>query len=146
MELAGVLEACLYAPDLRAAENFYALVLKLQVLGRVDGRHVFFRCGHGVFLIFNPQHTGTIPTLVNGKPIPLHGATGPGHVAFGVSSEAMDGWHRWLEQQAVPIEAEVHWPGGGRSLYFRDPAGNSVELATPEVWGLGESSATAPRG
>ena len=28
------------------------------------------------------------------------------------------------------------WPGGGRSIYFRDPAGNCVELVTPGVWGL----------
>jgi catechol 2,3-dioxygenase-like lactoylglutathione lyase family enzyme len=27
-------------------------------------------------------------------------------------------------------------PKGGKSLYLRDPAGNSVELVTPGVWGL----------
>ena len=34
----------------------------------------------------------------------------------------------------VPIEAEIAWPQGGHSLYVRDPASNSVELATPSIW------------
>ena len=36
--------------------------------------------------------------------------------------------------RGVAIEAEVEWPSGGRSLYFRDPAGNVVELAPPTLW------------
>jgi catechol 2,3-dioxygenase-like lactoylglutathione lyase family enzyme len=28
----------------------------------------------------------------------------------------------------------VGWPRGGRSVYFRDPDGHSVELATPGLW------------
>jgi predicted enzyme related to lactoylglutathione lyase len=40
----------------------------------------------------------------------------------------------------VAIEKIVDWPGGGRSLYFRDPAGNSLELATPRIWGIGEET------
>ena len=36
----------------------------------------------------------------------------------------------------MTIEQEVDWPRGGRSFYFRDPAGNSLELATPRIWGL----------
>jgi hypothetical protein len=38
----------------------------------------------------------------------------------------------------VAIEHEATWPRGGRSFYFRDPAGNSLELATPRIWGLPE--------
>jgi len=34
----------------------------------------------------------------------------------------------------VPIESELSWPQGGQSLYVRDPAGNSVELATRSTW------------
>ncbi len=36
----------------------------------------------------------------------------------------------------VEIEKEVEWPKGGTSLYFRDPAGSSVELVTRGLWGL----------
>jgi catechol 2,3-dioxygenase-like lactoylglutathione lyase family enzyme len=28
----------------------------------------------------------------------------------------------------------VRWPRGGESIYFRDPDGHLVELATPGLW------------
>ena len=42
----------------------------------------------------------------------------------------------------VAIEADFRWPGGdgvpgARSIYVRDPAGNSVEFAEPRLWNLG---------
>jgi catechol 2,3-dioxygenase-like lactoylglutathione lyase family enzyme len=39
-----------------------------------------------------------------------------------------------LAEHGVGIESEVQWDLGGTSLYFRDPDGHSVELATPGVW------------
>jgi len=41
-------------------------------------------------------------------------------------------------KHGIAIESEITWPGGGRLIYFRHPAGNSVELATPKTWGLAE--------
>lgn len=129
--LEGILETCLYVDDLERAEEFYRTTLGLQAFARVDGRHLFFRCGSSVFLLFNPA--------ASRKPeggVPSHGALGPGHVAFGVSEDQLEPWRRHLLARGVEIEAEVSWPGGGRSLYFRDPAGNCLELATPATWGL----------
>ena len=37
---------------------------------------------------------------------------------------------------AYAIEADFEWPGGGRSIYFRDPAGNCLEFAEPRIWKL----------
>ena len=129
---AGLLEACLYARDLDAAENFYRKVLGLEVYSRDPGCDVFFRCGQGMFLVFNPGQTSR-----NGNSgVPRHGATGPGHIAFRVEDEEVEDWKAHLRAQGVEIEKELSWPGGGRSLYFRDPAGNSVELATARLWGL----------
>jgi catechol 2,3-dioxygenase-like lactoylglutathione lyase family enzyme len=136
MQPTGVLETCLYAADLDAAERFYAGVLGLAVISREPGRHVFFRCGSGVFLVFNPVHTGTEQTAVGGAEIPLHGAQGAGHVAFRIDAHTLPAWRARLQQAGVAIESEVRWPGGGESLYFRDPGGNSIELAAPEIWGL----------
>ena len=133
---ARVLESCLYATDLAAAARFYEDVLRLTPFARVEGRHVFFRCGPGVFLLFAPEVTATTPGAVGGVPVPAHGAHGPGHVAFAVADDALDGWRAHLAAHAVAIEAEIAWPRGGRSLYVRDPAGNSVELASPSLWGL----------
>lgn len=135
MNVEEVLETCLYAEELEEAERFYARVLGLEVLSREEGRHAFFRCGRGVFLLFNPAHTGARQTFVAGRPVPLHGARGAGHVAFAVPEAEIPAWRDRLERLGVEVEAEVEWPRGGRSLYVRDPAGNSVELAPRRIWG-----------
>jgi catechol 2,3-dioxygenase-like lactoylglutathione lyase family enzyme len=132
----GVLETVLYAADLHAAEHFYTQVIKLELIRKEEGRHCFFRCGAGVFLVFNPAHTSTVPTTVEGQSIPLHGTRGPGHMAFAVRESDLPDWRAWLDQNNVRIESQVTWPQGGVSLYLRDPAGNVVELATPRLWGL----------
>jgi len=49
--ISRVLEACLYATDLDAAERFYVDVLGLERYSGMPGRHVFFRCGAGMFLV-----------------------------------------------------------------------------------------------
>ncbi len=41
-----------------------------------------------------------------------------------------------LKAAGIEIESEVHWPNGGRSIYFRDPAGNSLECAEAKIWGI----------
>lgn len=139
MTIQSVLEACLYAADLDAAEQFYTGALGLEVFGRVAGRHLFFRCGQGMFLLFNPEHTANEQSTVNGTAVPLHGARGPGHIAFAVPNAELVLWRERLERMGVAIEAEITWPRGGRSLYLRDPAGNSVELAARGIWGLEEA-------
>jgi len=74
----------------------------------------------------------------SGRRVPAHGARGPGHACFAVPEQALAGWQQHLVAAGVAIEQEVEWPRGGRSFYFRDPAGNSLELATPRIWGLPE--------
>ena len=134
--ISRVLEACLYATDLGAAERFYVDVLGLERYSAMPGRHVFFRCGSGMFLVFNPARTSGEPSLVDGAIVPAHGATGPGHVAFAILDADIPAWRVRLEAAGIPIESEVTWPRGGRSLYIRDPAGNCVELASPKLWEL----------
>lgn len=128
MRAGEILEACLYAGDLDAAERFYASVLGMEVIARVDGRHVFFRCGGRVFLVFNPERTR------EGGAIPGHAAEGAGHVCFAMRAHEVEEWRAHLQAHGVEIETDYTWPGGGRSLYFRDPAGNSLELGTPAIW------------
>lgn len=127
----GVLETSLYADDLRRAEQFYSNVLDLELDSKAEGRHLFYRCGQAMLLIFNPE-----ATAADSGPVPNHGAIGPGHVAFSVDASAIEDWIAQLERGGVEIEARVDWPGGGRSIYFRDPAGNSLELTSPQIWGL----------
>ena len=129
-DLEQVLETSLYVDDLGRAEAFYRDVLGLRILGKEPGRHVFFQVGNGVLLVFNAAET------IRGQNLPAHGAHGPGHVAFAIGREALEEWRQRLERQGVAVEKEAGWPRGGRSLYFRDPAGNLLELVTPGCWGL----------
>jgi catechol 2,3-dioxygenase-like lactoylglutathione lyase family enzyme len=126
-----LVEIGVYADDLDRAERFYADVLGLEVRVKEEGRHVFFRVGdRTMLLVFRPEAT------LKGDILPAHGARGSGHFAFGIAAEDLDAWRRRLGEHGVAIEHEETWPLGGHSLYFRDPAGNSVELITPRVWGL----------
>ncbi|HEV7416563.1 MAG TPA: VOC family protein [Tianweitania sediminis] len=132
----GILEAALYVDDLEEAERFYSTVLGLPVISKVDGRHVFLRCGAGVVLLFNPDRTVEPPAPESRFPVPPHGAKGEGHLCFRAEEAEIDDWKRHLGEHGVEIESEFTWPEGGRSIYFRDPAGNSIEFANPRIWGI----------
>lgn len=135
MSPAGILETVLYAKDLAATEAFYRDVLGLDPFVSVDGRHLFYRCGDQVLLIFNPEAT-RIPPAPDALPVPPHGAEGPGHVCFRASAAEIESWVSRLGAKGVVVEADFEWPGGGRSIYFRDPAGNCLEFAEPRIWKL----------
>jgi catechol 2,3-dioxygenase-like lactoylglutathione lyase family enzyme len=68
--------------------------------------------------------------------VPPHGTTGDGHLCFAATAAEIDAWRKRLGEAGVAIEAEVEWPKGGRSIYFRDPSGNSLEFAEPRIWGM----------
>jgi catechol 2,3-dioxygenase-like lactoylglutathione lyase family enzyme len=55
MQVSRVLESCLYVDDLAAARDFYGHVLGLEVRSQVPDRHLFFRCGEGMFLSSVPK-------------------------------------------------------------------------------------------
>ena len=135
MSPAGILETVLYAKDLAVTEAFYRDVLGLEPFVSVAGRHLFYRCGGQVLLIFNPDAT-KVPAAPDALPVPAHGAVGRGHICFRASADDIARWRAHLEAKAVSIEADFEWPGGGRSIYFRDPAGNCLEFAEPRIWKL----------
>jgi catechol 2,3-dioxygenase-like lactoylglutathione lyase family enzyme len=131
LRIKAVVETAIYVDDLQAAESFYGTILGLRVISKEPGRHIFFQVGEaGVLLAFLAGAT------LKGNQLPPHGTIGPGHFALGVDTEAFDAWRKLLQDHGVAIEKVVEWPREGKSVYFRDPAGNSVELITPGVWGL----------
>lgn len=136
MTPSAILESALYVTDLDAAETFYGEVLGLSVITRVDGRHVFFRCGQGVLLLFNAEATKIPPPSDTRLPVPPHGASGQGHLCFAATAEEIEQWKTRFGVLGIAIEADFEWPNGGRSIYFRDPSGNSLEFAEPRIWGL----------
>ena len=134
IKLRGVLETCLYVDDLDAAEAFYSKLPGLKLVAREEGRHIFYRCNRNMLLLFNPVHTANEQTDIDGNPIPLHGTSGAGHIAFSVDGENIDVWKELLVNNGIQIESEVTWPNEAVSLYFRDPAGNSLEIVSPSLW------------
>ena len=133
----GVLEATVYADDLGAARRFYGGVLGLPEVAAQADRHVFFRAGNSVLLVFRAEATRQ-PPAPGALPVPPHGATGPGHVFLTVAEDALSELADRLAEAGVPVEADFRWPHGPRSIYVRDPAENSVEFASPRLWNLPE--------
>lgn len=131
--ITGVLETALYATDLAAAERFYHGLLGLEIITRVKCRHVFFRAGDTVLLLFDPAATAR-PSNNPAMPVPTHGTQGPGHVCFTATRDEISEWQDVFARNAVPIDAAFDWPNGARSLYVRDPSGNSVEFAERRLW------------
>jgi catechol 2,3-dioxygenase-like lactoylglutathione lyase family enzyme len=124
-----VYETVLYADDVAATARFYASVLGLRLVAGPDELMAALRLEDaGVLLIFDPTRASR-----PGRPVP-HGATGAGHVAFSVADGELDAAAAELRTRGIELEREAEWAQGGRSVYFRDSAGNSVELVEGEVW------------
>lgn len=133
----GTLESALYADDLEAAKDFWQDVMGLQAFQTVPDRHVFFYISENppqILLIFRAAETKKKPKPDARLPVPPHGTRGHGHFCLAVAPETLDAWCDHLKAKGVQIEADFNWPNGARSIYFRDPAGNSIELADPAIW------------
>jgi catechol 2,3-dioxygenase-like lactoylglutathione lyase family enzyme len=128
-----VLETALYVDDLARAGRFYGEALGLEPMTQ-DSRMWALDCGPAsVLLLFRRGGTLEAVELPGGR-IPPHDGSGPLHLAFSVEAADLPGWEARLAECGVEIEARMKWPRGGESLYFRDPDGHLVELATPGLW------------
>lgn len=133
--LNGVLETALYVADLDRAARFYGDVLALPVLTS-DSRFCAYDVGgRSVLLLFQRGATLETVTLPGGT-IPPHDGHGPMHVAFSIAADELASWEERLARHDVAIEGRTAWPRGGRSIYFRDPDGHLLELATPGLWAI----------
>lgn len=132
-KLDRVLETALYVDDLERAARFYELVLELPVLTSDARFRAYDVGGKNVLLLF--RRGATLETVhLPGGTIPPHDGHGPLHVAFAIAAESLPMWEDRLESQNIEIEGRTEWPRGGRSIYFRDPDGHLLELATPGLW------------
>lgn len=128
--LQRVYETVLYAKDLPAAADFYTRVMGFELLSQTELMLVL-GIGENYLLVFNPEKSSA-----SGRLVPSHGCEGQGHVAFTVEAAELQAWREHFTEQGVAIEREVEWDNGQRgiSIYVRDPAENSVELAPPVLW------------
>lgn len=128
-----ILETALYVDDLGALVAFYRDVLGLRVMDE-SPRLVAMDAGQATVLLLFHRGATVLGLKTSSGWIPPHDGHGPVHVAFAIASETLDSWERRLLENGVVIESRARWEGGGQSIYFRDPAGHSVELATPGTW------------
>jgi catechol 2,3-dioxygenase-like lactoylglutathione lyase family enzyme len=89
--------------------------------------------GRSILLVFDRGASIETVTLPGGV-IPGHDGAGPLHCAFAISAEELPAWKERLNARGVQIEGCMDWPRGGKSIYFRDPDGHLLELATPGLW------------
>lgn len=132
MKINKVIETCIYSSNLKSMKNFYAEVLGMPIVQEEDGKLIFLQAGKSMLLIFNPEKTA-----VDNEKLPTHGAPTPPssiHFALEIVGADYDRWKEHLMKNKVAVEKEVNWGGTAKSLYFRDPAGNLVELITPGEW------------
>jgi catechol 2,3-dioxygenase-like lactoylglutathione lyase family enzyme len=130
--LRRILETALYCDDLKGTTAFYERLLGATPTLRTD-RVVAFDVGEGtVLLLFRRGHTRPLQT--EGGLVPGHDGNGPAHLAFAIDRDEIPVWELHLAALDVEVESRVTWTLGGLSLYFRDPDGRSIELATPGTW------------
>lgn len=134
--LTGVIETALYVDDIARASTFYENVLGLQQIGGdADRLHAYSVADRSVLLLFKRGATAQDIQTPIGM-IPGHDGSGQNHFALAIPATELAAWEKHLEQHGVGIESRVHWPLGGTSIYFRDPDGHLVELATSGMWSI----------
>lgn len=128
MKITGIKEVCIYIEDLSLAKDFYHDTLGFDVISYVEEKHIFFRVGNVVLLCFNPEDSKTKESP------PPHFTYGPQHFAFEVAVDEYEAAKRWIKGLSIEIIDEVIWKSGLESFYFKDPAGNVLEIVPEGVW------------
>jgi len=132
-KLNGILETALYTDDMERARAFYERVLELTPIYTNNRLCAYGVADRDVLLIFRRGSAREATTMPGGV-IPGHDGAGPLHVAFAIACEELERWEQRLTAHGVAIEGHTDWKRGGRSVYFRDPDGHLLELATPGLW------------
>jgi len=131
--LTRLLETSLYVETLARSRDFYTRLMGFPVFLEDERMVALGVPGGSVLLLFARGGSASGSETPQGK-IPGHDGRGTLHFAFAIPAGALPGWEAHLAAHAVPIESRITWPRGGTSLYFRDPDGHSVEVATPGLW------------
>ena len=139
LTLNGLVEAALFVEELPRACDFYEQVLGLGKVKASDTGCVFRVADQRYLLIISRKAAHTPNKTASGDVLPPvalahHDGRGPGHIAFGISKDAVDSWRARLAKHGVGLLSEINWESGAQSLYFRDPDGHMIELATPGIW------------
>ncbi|MDB4942845.1 MAG: glyoxalase [Labilithrix sp.] len=131
--ITGLLETALYVDDMGRSVRFFRDVLGLSPMLETPTLTAFDAGSRGVLLVFLRGGSTVDKTSPRGV-VPGHDGSGPLHMAFAIPADSYEAWQAHLAAANVPSRGEMQWAAGGRSLYFEDPDGHVLELATPGLW------------
>jgi catechol 2,3-dioxygenase-like lactoylglutathione lyase family enzyme len=123
----GILESSLYVGDVAASARFYEKLFGFRVIVDFGERGCAMQAGlHQVLLLFRKGASLDMQSPHDGE--------GNLHIAFAIAASELANWEAWLAENGIPVEERRTWERGGLSVYFRDPDGHLLEIATPGVW------------
>jgi catechol 2,3-dioxygenase-like lactoylglutathione lyase family enzyme len=125
--LDGLLETALHVDDPERSARFYHAVFGFEEVASGDRLRALEVVGRYILLLFKKGASANLP-------VSAHDGHGQSHLAFAIPDAGLPAWEDWLRQHGIPIEEKKQWDRGGWSLYFRDPDGHLLEVATPGVW------------
>ena len=128
-----ILETSLYVENLDRSRSFYEMMFGFMTVFQDDRMCAMEVPGEQILLLFRHGMTDQPAPGPNGF-IPPHHGRGSLHVAFAIPYGELAAWEKHLLSRGVAVESRLRWPQGGTSLYFRDPDGHSLEVATPGLW------------
>jgi catechol 2,3-dioxygenase-like lactoylglutathione lyase family enzyme len=131
--ITGLLESSLYVKNLEASIGFYTSLFGFPVLF-ADHRMCAMAVREGQVLLLFLKGASTKAAFTPGGIVPPSDGDGHLHLAFSITADALEEWEASLKAAGISLESRVTWPKGGVSLYFRDPDGHVLELATPGLW------------
>ena len=131
--ITGLLETSVYAEDVKTTAAFYRDLFGFTALVESPRLVAFEVADRHVLLVFQRRATEADVADARGT-IPGHDGRGRLHLALSIAADDLKAWRARLAERAIRVAGEYQWPRGGTSLYFRDPDGSLVELATPGLW------------
>jgi len=130
----GILETSLYFDDLPGAVEFYRSLFGFELFFSESRMAALGVPGGQVLLLFRRGATLEPAPGPGGGFVPPHHGAGAPHLCFAIPFGELAAWESHLRDRGIAVESRLRWARGGTSLYFRDPEGNSLEVATPGLW------------
>jgi catechol 2,3-dioxygenase-like lactoylglutathione lyase family enzyme len=125
----GLLESSLYVADVDASARFYEKIFGFKMVSDFKPRGCAMHAGdRQILLLFKKGASASHTTSHDGE--------GHLHLAFAIALAELPRWEAWLAGNSIALEEKRNWEMGGCSLYFRDPDGHLLEVATPGVWSV----------
>lgn len=132
MQPQGILETALYVADLDISEAFYTNLFGFKQLYG-DDRLRALKVGENQVLLLFLIGGSLEGAETSGGFIPPHDGHGQLHMAFRVELSEVPQWREHLKAKNVPIISENRL-NAGHSIYFHDPDGHVLELASEGLW------------